>query len=84
MGKGKLFLLRSAASIVKVLGGITDQPLLSREKMVTKDSSAGGVIVIGSHTDKTTQQLEELKKLPDIMINPYYISGIERCSGERY
>lgn len=67
MGKGKLFLLRSAASIVKVLGGITDQPLLSREKMVTKDSSAGGVIVIGSHTDKTTQQLEELKKLPDII-----------------
>ena len=67
MEKGKLFLLRSAASIVKVLGGITDQPLLSREKMITKVSSAGGIIVIGSHTDKTTQQLEELKKLPDIM-----------------
>ena len=50
-----------------MLGGITDQPLLSREKMITKDTSAGGIIVIGSHTDKTTQQLEELKKLPDIM-----------------
>ena len=85
MEKGKLFLLRSAASIVKVLGGITDQPLLSREKMITKVTSAGGVIVIGSHTDKTTQQLEELKKLPDIMfleLNAALVGDTEKFEKE--
>lgn len=85
MEKGKLFLLRSAASIVKVLGGITDQPLLSRKKMITKDTSAGGVIVIGSHTDKTTQQLEELKKLPDIMfleLNAALVRNTEKFEKE--
>ena len=85
MEKEKLFLLRSAASIVKVLGGITDQPLLSRKKMITKDTSAGGVIVIGSHTDKTTQQLEELKKLPDIMfleLNAALVRNTEKFEKE--
>lgn len=67
MAKGKLFLLRSAASIVKVLGGISDQPLLTREKMITTANTNGGIIVVGSHTNKTTQQLEELKKLPDLV-----------------
>ena len=85
MEKGKLFLLRSAASIVKVLGGITDQPLLSRKKMITKVTSAGGIIVIGSHTDKTTQQLEELKKLPDIMfleLNAALVRNTEKFEKE--
>lgn len=85
MEKGKLFLLRSAASIVKVLGGITNQPLLSREKMITKVTSAGGIIVIGSHTDKTTQQLEELKKLPDIMfleLNAALVRNTEKFEKE--
>ena len=51
---------------VKVMGGVTDQPLLSREQMVVKETDNGGIIVVGSHTDKTTKQVEELKKLTDI------------------
>ena len=43
-----------------------DQPLLTREKMVTQESKAGGIIVVGSHTKKTTAQLEELKKVQGI------------------
>lgn len=66
MNEGKRFLFRTAASLVKVLGGITDQPLLTREKMVRQDNGRGGVIVVGSHTAKTTRQLEELKKVPGI------------------
>ena len=53
MAKGKVFMFRTAAAIVKVMGGVTDQPLL-------------GIIVVGSHTNKTTAQLEELKKMTEI------------------
>lgn len=66
MAAGKVFMFRTAAAIVKVMGGVTDQPLLTREKMIVNETENGGIIVVGSHTDKTTRQVEELKKLTDI------------------
>ena len=66
MNKGKFFMFRTAASLVKVMGGVTDQPLLERGQMIVKETQNGGVIVVGSHTEKTTKQVEELKKLTDI------------------
>ena len=66
MAKGKVFMFRTAAAIVKVMGGVTDQPLLTRKQMVVKETKNGGIIVVGSHTNKTTAQVEELKKLTDI------------------
>ena len=66
MNKGKLFMFRTAASLVKVMGGVTDQPLLERGQMIVKETQNGGVIVVGSHTEKTTKQVEELQKLTDI------------------
>lgn len=66
MAKGKVFMFRTAAAIVKVMGGVTDIPLLTRKDMVTTGNTNGGVIVVGSHTDKTTRQLEALKSLKDI------------------
>lgn len=66
MQKGKVFMFRTAASIVKVMGGVSDQPLLTREQMVVKETTNGGIIVVGSHTDKTTKQVECLKELSDI------------------
>lgn len=66
MSKGKTFMFRTAAAIVKVMGGVSDQPLLTREQMVVKETDNGGVIVIGSHTEKTTRQMEMLKEIPDI------------------
>lgn len=59
---GKCFLFRSAAAVPKVLGGITDIPLLSRDDLVPPDNTNGGIILVGSHVQKTTLQLEELKK----------------------
>ena len=35
MAKGRHFTIRSAAALVKAIGNISDQPLLTREKMVT-------------------------------------------------
>ena len=66
MAAGKVFMFRTAAAIVKVMGGVTDQPLLIREKMIVNETENGGIIVVGSHTDKTTRQVEELKKLTDV------------------
>ena len=64
MAQGKTFMFRTAAGLVKVVGGVTDIPLLTRADMVTVDTGTGGVVVVGSHTQKTTAQLNELLKLP--------------------
>ncbi len=66
MKAGKVFMFRTAAAIVKVMGGVTDQPLLTREKMVTLDNNNGGIIVVGSHTAKTTAQVECLKEMDEV------------------
>lgn len=66
MAKGKVFMFRTAAAIVKVMGGVSDQALLTRKQMVVKETENGGIIVVGSHTEKTTRQVEELKKLEEI------------------
>ena len=63
MAKGKRFLFRTAAGLVKVMGGVSDRPLLTRRDMVTRETDMGGVVVVGSHTQKTTAQLNELLKL---------------------
>lgn len=62
IGKGRHYMLRSAASIVKVLGGVPSQPLLDREDMIGNGAGAG-LVVVGSHTQKSTAQLQELLKL---------------------
>ena len=63
VAKGKTFMFRTAAGEVKVLGGISDQPLLTRKDMVINETELGGIVVVGSHTSKTTAQLRELLTL---------------------
>ncbi len=61
---GKIFMYRTAASFVRCVGGISEKPLLKRAEMIRKEiSSAGGIVVVGSHTDKTTRQLNRLLEL---------------------
>lgn len=67
MAAGKSFMFRTAAGFVKVVGGVTDIPLLTRKEMVVKETDNGGVVVVGSHTAKTTAQLEELLKLENVV-----------------
>ena len=66
MAKGKRFMFRTAAGLVKVMGGVSDRPLLTRAEMVTRPTGLGGVVVVGSHTQKTTDQLNELLKLENV------------------
>ena len=63
IAQGRNFIFRTAAGEVKVLGGISDQPLLTRKDMVVNETDFGGVVVVGSHTQKTTAQLKELLTL---------------------
>lgn len=66
MAGGKQYLFRTAASFVKVLGGIADVPLLDPGRCVEK-SGSGGLVVIGSYVQKTTRQLSVLReKHPDL------------------
>lgn len=61
MKAGKQFMFRSAAALTKVLGGVSDRGLLTKAELVGEESGNGGLIIIGSHVKKTTEQLEELK-----------------------
>lgn len=63
MKAGKHFLFRTAAAWTKVIGGVTDKPLLRRDELVVPGNANGGLIIIGSHVKKTTEQFEKLHEL---------------------
>lgn len=69
LAAGRHFLFRTAAGFVKELGAISDRPLLTHAEMVKRQagSVAGGIVVVGSHTQKTTRQLQALQNLPGIV-----------------
>jgi uncharacterized protein YgbK (DUF1537 family) len=73
---GRRFVFRSAAALVKVYGGIADRELLrgqdlalllKGENTTGTESAAGVLTVAGSHTAKTTRQLEALLALPAVV-----------------
>jgi len=67
MEKGKRFLFRCAASLVKIMADISDCPLLGHEDLFPgEDGTKPGIILVGSHTEKTTRQLEKLREMPGV------------------
>lgn len=74
---GKQFLFRTAASFVRVFGGIQEQPLLEAKQLFQAQelnearstiSVGGGLIVAGSHTHLTTGQLKQLERHRDVVM----------------
>ena len=63
---GKKFLFRSAASLLTSLANLPAQPT-SPEEMNQTTRAGAGVVVVGSHVQKTTQQLQQLLKEPNIV-----------------
>lgn len=61
MKAGKHFMFRSAAALTKIIGGISDKGLLTKEELMQSQSGNGGLIMIGSHVKKTTEQFEVLQ-----------------------
>ena len=60
--QGRHYMLRSAAAVPKVFGHVEDRPLLSREEMIDVSSTFGGLVIVGSHVKKTTDQLNCLRE----------------------
>ncbi|MFB7638207.1 four-carbon acid sugar kinase family protein [Peribacillus butanolivorans] len=58
---GKHFMFRSAAALTKIIGGVSDKALLTKEELMKDHSDHGGLIMIGSHVKKTTEQFEALQ-----------------------
>ncbi|MCY7493645.1 four-carbon acid sugar kinase family protein [Bacillus safensis] len=59
---GQQLMFRSAAALTKVLGGIGDQALLTKDALIQEESPHGGLIMVGSHVKKTTEQLKALEQ----------------------
>ena len=69
-GQGKRFLYRTAASFVRVRGGIASQPLLSHADLFPGaervPAATGGLTIAGSHVAKTTRQVAAAAALPGV------------------
>jgi uncharacterized protein YgbK (DUF1537 family) len=72
---GKRFLFRTAASFVKVRGGIPDHGLLTAAEMVG-NRPGGGLVVVGSYVDKTTRQLHSALALPGVSAHELNVGQI--------
>ncbi|MFC1765018.1 four-carbon acid sugar kinase family protein [Planctomycetota bacterium] len=59
--QGKRFLYRTAASFVKIRAGIEDVPLYR-----PTEGAGPGLIVVGSHVQRTTEQLEALLQIGNL------------------
>lgn len=66
MAQGKRFLFRTAAGFVREFAAMEDRGFLTGPEMIDKKKKEGGLILIGSHTHKTTVQLKHLGELPGI------------------
>lgn len=89
--KGKEFFVRGAASMLKVLADSKNDKLLEKKDIFNVEVSNGGLILVGSHVDKTTRQLEELKKTEIVQLefnqhlvlhDREFFSEIERVKNE--
>lgn len=64
---GKRFLFRSAASLLTSLARLGAQPVAAEAMRTYVRTPKPGAIVVGSHVRKSTQQLQALLELPDVV-----------------
>jgi uncharacterized protein YgbK (DUF1537 family) len=65
--EGKRFFYRTAASFVRVRGGLAPKPLLSSDELgVAQRSRAGGLVIAGSHVQKSGAQIADAASLPGV------------------
>lgn len=78
MKEEKKFLIRCAATLPKILGNVSDQPLLQQKDIFDqKEIPMGGLIIVGSHVKKTTEQLNALKNTSSNM--KFYEFDVNSC-----
>ncbi|MEY2834283.1 MAG: hypothetical protein RLZZ574_3543 [Cyanobacteriota bacterium] len=65
--QGKRFLFRSAASLLTSLAQLGEQPIAAENMARYRPTDRPGVILVGSHVQKTTQQLNQLLKQEQVV-----------------
>lgn len=83
MQAGKRFLFRVAAGLVRVMANIAPQPLLAGAQLAT-GADVGGLVVVGSHVKKTTQQLERLLALADVAPTEFDVTRLDDADAQAY
>jgi uncharacterized protein YgbK (DUF1537 family) len=64
--RGKRFLCRSAAGIVSALAALPPQPVAAGEMHRYVRGGHPGAVLVGSHVEKTTRQLQQLLQEPGV------------------
>jgi uncharacterized protein YgbK (DUF1537 family) len=65
--RGKRFIYRTAASFVRVRAGLAGRSILTAAELYAGGASdAGGLVIVGSHVRRTTEQLEQALALPGL------------------
>lgn len=67
VAKGKRFLFRSAASLLTSLANLGPQPIPAASMASYVSTKQPGVVVIGSHVQKTTEQLQQVLLVPGVV-----------------
>jgi uncharacterized protein YgbK (DUF1537 family) len=63
---GRRFVYRTAASFIRVRGGIAPRSLLTSAELASSKEGRGGLVVVGSHVRKSTLQMEAAVSLPGV------------------
>ena len=66
-GQGKRFLFRSGASLLTALAKLPPQPVPAAAMARYVREGKAGAVIVGSHVKKTTEQLEQLRKMPGVV-----------------
>ncbi|MGD8957159.1 MAG: four-carbon acid sugar kinase family protein [Chromatiaceae bacterium] len=70
-GDGKRFLFRSAASLLTAFAGLPPQPVAAADMWRLVRDGRPGVVLVGSHVDKTSRQLQQL--LEQTAVQPLHV-----------
>lgn len=65
--QGKRFLFRSAASLLTALAALPPQPIAPEDMAQSVKDGHPGAVLVGSHVQKTTQQLAVLLQEPEVI-----------------
>lgn len=80
--QGKRFLFRSAASLLTALADLPPQPVPAEEMYRWVRANRPGLILVGSHVRKTTEQLERLLAEPDLQGIEVDVDACQGAAGD--
>lgn len=64
---GKRFIYRTAASFIRVRGGLSPRGLLAAQELAAWTRPGPGLVIAGSYIQKSSQQIAALQALPSVL-----------------